>query len=86
MAPQEIKAVLEGAEIRMSEAADFFRIAHSTLYDWLNGVKPKNQVLYEYAVAVTKKIQRAKEAGKLPLQGVKGKERHGAIRAILAQV
>lgn len=86
MEVKEMFETLDQCEIRMSEAADLFRIAHSTLYDWRNGIKPKNPILYEYAAAITRKLQKAKVIGKLPLQEVKGKERRGAIKAILAQV
>lgn len=76
MTAQEMKSVLDAAGIRVTEAAKLFRVANSTMYRWLEGEKsPKQQVVYDLAVGITRKIDYAVSMGWLPVKDARGKQR-----------
>ena len=57
MTIEEMFEIIEATELRMSEVADLFRIAHSTLYDWRNGAcRPKNEILFDHACGIASRF------------------------------
>lgn len=84
MQPKELRKILESAEIRMTEAADLFHIARSTLYMWLaDGVEPNSAYLYEHATNIASRIAKCTMEKKFPLVGVHGGDRLPIIKAVL---
>jgi len=80
---QELKSILDAADIRHVEASELFHISRSTLYDWLRGREPKSKYLYENATKIALLIRRGTAAGLLPPKDVHGKDRLFAIQTAL---
>ncbi len=76
MKPSEMEAIISQAGLHITEVAWLFQVARSTVYDWFNGVPPRNRFLYDNACAITRKIKRATDRGLLPpkQQGKKARE------------
>lgn len=69
MTPVEIKAVLEKAEVNMSEAAGLFQVSRGTLYRWFNNEGGhRHKLVYSTAVRITERIKLAVDKGYLPLK------------------
>ena len=82
----ELRQILKDAGIRLTESALIFRVAQTTLIRWLNGVAPKQIMVYEIACKYAELIKLATEKGILPVKDVKGKARLVAIRAAIRTV
>jgi hypothetical protein len=87
MTGEELETALARAGIRPTEAAEIFRVTRATLTRWFAGVTPKQVVVYDVAVQITKVLLAAVKMGRLPMStDVKGKARLAYVRMTVKEV
>jgi len=71
---KNLRTLLVSAGITIAEAAHIFKTSRTTLYSWCAGNAPNQELLLVNTTRLIRVIQKALDAGDLPVKGVAFKE------------
>lgn len=78
-----LRALLDKADISVSNAAVIFKTTRVTIYSWCEGKAPTQLLLLNNTERLIRVIERAVEAGDLPLLDVDPAQKLGKIMSTL---
>lgn len=67
MTGDEMQKILFDAGVRVTEAAELFRVSRHALYGWFAGIPARNKFVYENSVKLLSLMKSATIAGYLPV-------------------
>ena len=80
---KNLKQLLTAAGLSVMEAAPLFKVTRPTIYHWIKGNVPPQQVVKAWAVRMMTVISAAVAANDLPLQDVAKADRPKVINGII---